>query len=107
MHHGELDIADHKLVAVVDQLMAVLRGVRILPLGRTFIGNVKFGPDAISQFSGPRNIVGVNMGFGDRRDFDAFALGGLKVLFDVAARIDDNRLLGSLAADRTAGEPRV
>jgi hypothetical protein len=51
----------------------------------------------------------MDMSFGDRRDFDAFAFGCLQVLLNIATWINDYCLLGSLAADhvRRVSQNRV
>ena len=50
----------------------------------------------------PGNEVGVNMGFGDVGDLQAFGFGGVEIGRHVAQRIDDQGCSGRVASDQVA-----
>ena len=101
VQHVDADVANLQVIAVVQE--AAFRREGVLPVGIAFVGEIQRAAGLVRELARARHVVGVDVGFGDVRDPQAFVRGGLDVLVDVAVGVDDNGLAVGLAADQVAG----
>src|SRR5699024_4175889 len=74
-----------------------------LPVLASFAGDVNRGVGRRGQFSGPGEVVGVDVGLGHRHDLHVVFAGQVEVDVDVSAGIDHDRFSFGLASDEVAG----
>ena len=96
MEHVDADVADADAIAVF-QLARMLE--LILPVLIALIRKTKTGARPVRQLARPRNIVRVNVGFGDVRDPQPLLCGGPDVVVDIPISVDDDGFVGLLAAN--------
>src|SRR5699024_5037025 len=75
----------------------------VLPVLASFAGDVDRGAGRRGQFSGPGEVVGVDVGLGHRHDLHVVFAGQIEVDVDVSAGIDHDRFSFGLASDEVAG----
>lgn len=102
MEDLEAQVADHELVARLEECSALGRRKGVLPVGTTFAREQETRTRATREGPTTGDEVGVDMRFGDVRDAQSFVRRGVKILVDVTVRIDDECFAGGLAADEPA-----
>ena len=100
--HVEANLPDGERVAVAEQFGTIRRADAVLPVAIALGGEQQPSPRTPNELTRSGEKVGVNMRLGDVRNTEPLARRGNAIRFDVARRIDHERLVGRFCAHEIA-----
>ena len=98
VNDSEVDVSDRKFASIFEHHVIVVLNEGVLPVRRTFVGNVNLCPDFFGQLAATSDVVSVNMSFGCGNNLHTFAVGGFEVMVNTSIGVDQDRFTRFLAS---------